>query len=147
MSIRMGAVLLSAMVLILGAGFTSECDAGVKVGYGWSVNPDETKAVNEAVGMMKMYVQRAGAAVNHALADGEIEKGNLLGGVQAYCRGVAFGQLGKEVAKLEPLVAEIKKEMNGKPFIGGFTAGEQGTIPGHGCFHGNLTSSMVVFSE
>lgn len=37
--------------------------------------------------------------------------------------------------------------MNGMPFIGGFTAGEQGTIAGHGCFHGNLSSSLVVFAN
>jgi hypothetical protein len=100
-----------------------------------------------AVGTKRAYVKRAGAIVNHALVNGRIKKKNLIGGIHAYCRGAAFGQLGKEVSKLEPLVSETKKEMNGMPFIGGFTAGEQGNIPGHGCFHGNLSSSMVVFSE
>jgi len=100
-----------------------------------------------AVGIKRAYVKRAGAIVKHALVNGRIKKKNLIGGIHAYCRGAAFGQLGKEISKLEPLVSETKKEMNGMPFIGGFTAGEQGNIPGHGCFHGNLSSSMVVFSE
>lgn len=100
-----------------------------------------------AVGIKKAYIKRAGAIVKLALVNGKIKKKNLIGGIHAYCRGAAFGQLGKEVSKLEPLVGETKKEMNGMPFIGGFTAGEQGNIPGHGCFHGNLSSSMVVFSE
>ena len=45
------------------------------------------------------------------------------------------------------MVGEIHNVMGGKPFIGGFTAGEQGNIPGYGYFHGNLMSSMVVFSQ
>ena len=100
-----------------------------------------------AVGLKDAYIKRAGTIVTHALVNGRIKKKELAGGIHAYCRAAAFGQLGKDVNLLEPLVNEMKKAMPGIPFIGGFTAGEQGNIPGHGCFHGNLSSSMVVFSE
>ena len=100
-----------------------------------------------AVGIKKAYIKRAGAIVRHALVNGRIKKKELLGGVHAYCRGAAFGQLGKDVDQLKPIVEETKKEMNGAPFIGGFTAGEQGNIAGHGSFHGNLSSAMVLFSK
>ena len=44
-------------------------------------------------------------------------------------------------------VRYLGKEMNGKPFIGGFTSGEQGNIKGYGCFHGSLSSAMIVFGD
>ena len=100
-----------------------------------------------ALGTKKTFIKRAGTIVRQALVDGRIKKNELAGAIHAYCRGAAFGQLGKEVIKLQPVVDATKKEMDGKPFIGGFTAGEQGNIRGHGSFHGNLSSSMVVFSE
>jgi hypothetical protein len=37
--------------------------------------------------------------------------------------------------------------MQGKPYIGTFTAGEQGNICGYGIFMGNLTSAMAVFGN
>ncbi len=100
-----------------------------------------------AIGSKKTFIKRAGTIVRHALVDGRIKKNEMVGAIHAYCRGAAFGQLGKEVDKLQPIVDATKDEMNGRPFIGGFTAGEQGNIRGHGCFHGNLSSSMVVFSK
>ena len=75
------------------------------------------------------------------------QKNKLAGAIHAYCRAAAFGQIGKYLEELQKIVFEMKKEMNGKPFIGGFTAGEQGNIKGYGCFHGNLSSSMVIFGE
>ena len=41
----------------------------------------------------------------------------------------------------------MKKAMRDKPFIGGFTAAEQGAISGYGIFNGNLMCLMVVFPK
>ena len=41
----------------------------------------------------------------------------------------------------------INSELGGIPFIGTFTFGEQGFIPGVGNMHGNLVNSMIIFSE
>ncbi len=72
---------------------------------------------------------------------------DIAGGLHIYCGGAAK-TLGLEAdGETDKMVREIKKAMGGKPFIGGFTAGEQGNIPGYGYFHGNLMSSMVIFSE
>lgn len=93
------------------------------------------------------YIKRAGTIITKALVNGRIKKDKLAGAIHTYCRAAAFGQIGKDLEELQKIVFEMKKEMNGKPFIGGFTAGEQGNIKGYGLFHGNLSSSIVVFGE
>ncbi len=45
------------------------------------------------------------------------------------------------------MVNETNKKMKDKPYIGTFTAGEQGNISGYGIFMGNLTSAMAVFGQ
>jgi len=81
------------------------------------------------------------------MVDGKIKMKDIAGGLYIYCAGAAktlgLGA-GDETSKM---VGEIRKAIGGKSFIGGFTAGEQGNIPGYGYFHGNLMSSMVVFSQ
>ncbi|MFC1715248.1 FIST N-terminal domain-containing protein, partial [Candidatus Poribacteria bacterium] len=56
----MRAKTIIAVMLIGIAGsimFSTQCEAAVKIGYGWSINPDETKAVAEAVGMLQKTVE------------------------------------------------------------------------------------------
>jgi hypothetical protein len=103
--------------------------------------------VYNSLSSQKAYAKRAGTIVRQALADGRIKKSHLAGGIHVYCRGAALGQLGQSVESLTVVVEETKKEMGATPFIGGFTAGEQGSIRGHGYFHGNMSSSMVVFGD
>jgi small ligand-binding sensory domain FIST len=85
--------------------------------------------------------------VRQALVDGKVKYSELAGGVHYYCRGAAFSQFGRNREKLQALVNETNKKMKEKPYVGTFTAGEQGNIPGYGIFMGNLTSSMAVFAE
>ena len=81
------------------------------------------------------------------MVNGKIKMKEIVGGLHIYCAGAAktlgLGQ-GDDTDKM---VDEIRKAMGGNSFIGGFVAGEQGNIPGYGFFHGNLMSSMVVFSK
>src|SRR3990167_924961 len=56
----MKAKIITVIMLIGVAGsmmFSAQCEAAVKIGYGWSVNPDETKAVAEAVGMLQKTIE------------------------------------------------------------------------------------------
>jgi hypothetical protein len=98
-------------------------------------------------GNIRALRQRAGAVTIDAMVNGRIKTADVAGGLQLYCAGAAktlgLGE-GQETGKM---VSEIQKVMKGKPFIGAFTAGEQGNIRGYGYFHGNLMSSMVVFSQ
>lgn len=91
--------------------------------------------------------KRAGAVARHAMVNGKIKMKEIAGGLHIYCGGAAktLG-LGHD-NDAERMVDEIRSAMGGRPFIGGFTVGEQGNIPGYGFFHGNLMSSMVVFSR
>ncbi len=95
----------------------------------------------------KALRRRAGLVARDAMVTGRIKMNDLAGGLHIYCAGAAktlgLGQ-GEDTSKM---VKEIRSTMRGRPFIGGFTAGEQGNIPGYGVIHGNLMSSMVVFSE
>ncbi len=69
----------------------------------------------------------------------------MAGGLHIYCAGAAKTLGLEKDGATDKMIRDISKAMNEKSFIGGFTAGEQGTIPGYGFFHGNLMSSMVVF--
>ena len=95
----------------------------------------------------KAYIKRAGTIVHQAMLEGKIKYPDLAGGVHFYCRGAAFSQFGKNKDNLQSLVTETNMKIREKPYIGTFTAGEQGNIIGYGTFMGNLTSSMAVFSE
>jgi len=123
----------------------------------WRFNPDGSLNMGGDIhsGETIYYVeatkralrQRAGLVAREAMVTGRIKMNEVAGGLHIYCAGAAktlgLGD-GDDTGKM---VAEIRDTMDGKPFIGGFTAGEQGNIPGYGFFHGNLMSSMVVFSE
>lgn len=120
-------------------------DPGGELTVGCDIRVGET--VYYVEGDKRALKKRAGAVVKDALVQGRIKVSEIAGGLHIYCRGAAntlgFDQ-GHEVAQM---VAEVQGAMKQRPFIGGFTAGEQGNIPGYGFFHGNLMSSAVVFSE
>jgi hypothetical protein len=132
-------------------------EIGTKVVVPITVNPDlsmitgadisEGEHLYFATASKRAYVKRAGTIVQQALIEGKIRHSELVGGVHYYCRGAAFSQFGKNKENLQALVTETNRKMKDKPYIGTFTAGEQGNIRGYGIFMGNLTSSMAVFSK
>lgn len=132
-------------------------DVGTKVVVPVKVNPDlsmitgadvsEGENLYFATATKKAYIKRAGTIVQQALVEGKIKYSGLAGGLHYYCRGAAFSQFGKNKENLQMLVNETNKKMKDKPYIGTFTAGEQGNIPGYGIFMGNLTSAMAVFGQ
>jgi hypothetical protein len=91
--------------------------------------------------------RRASAVARDAMVNGRIKVKNVAGGLHIYCAGAA------KTIGLEPhgeaarMVEEVRTAMRSTPFIGGFTAAEQGAIPGYGILNGNLMSSMVVFPK
>lgn len=91
--------------------------------------------------------KRAGVVARQALVNGKIKMKDIAGGLHIYCGGAAKTLGLEKGGETEKMVTEIQNKMAGRSFIGGFFAGEQGNIPGYGYFHGNLMSSMVIFSE
>ncbi len=134
-----------------------ENEVGTKVVVPTKVNPDlsmvtgadisEGEQLYFANTTKKAYIKRAGTIVRQAMLEGKIKYPELAGGVHFYCRGAAFSQFGKNKDNLQSLVVETNSKIREKPYIGTFTAGEQGNISGYGIFMGNLTSSMAVFSK
>ena len=134
-----------------------ENEVGTKVVVPIKVNPDlslvtgadisEGEQLYFATTTKKAYIKRAGTIVHQALLEGKIKYSDLAGGVHFYCRGAAFSQFGRNKENLQALVTETNSKIREKPYIGTFTAGEQGNIAGYGLFMGNLTSSMAVFSK
>ena len=132
-------------------------EMGTKVVVPTGVNPDlsmvtgadisEGEHLYFATATHQAYVKRAGTIVQQALLDGKIKYSELIGGIHFYCRGAAFSQFGRNKENLQALVDETNKKIKNKPYIGTFTAGEQGNIKGYGIFMGNLTSSMAVFGH
>ena len=123
----------------------------------WRFNPDgslnmggdihEGDTIYYVEGNKRALRRRAAVVAKSAMVNGKIKMKDIVGGLHIYCAGAAktlgLGQ-GDDTDKM---VDEIRKAMGGNSFIGGFVAGEQGNIPGYGFFHGNLMSSMVVFSK
>jgi hypothetical protein len=123
----------------------------------WKFNPDGSlntggdihngDTIYYVEGNEEALKRRAGVVAKDALVNGKIKMKDIAGGLHIYCGGAAK-TLGLDAGgETDKMVKEIQKAMPGKPFIGGFTAGEQGNIPGYGYFHGNLMSTMVIFSE
>ena len=98
-------------------------------------------------GDQEVLIQRCAAVARNAMIQGDISYRTVAGGVHIYCAG-AGKHLGiGEQGSAARIVDEINLEMKGKPFIGGFLGGEQGTVQGYGFFAGTLMSTMMVFSE
>jgi len=73
----------------------------------------------------------------------KIKKGEGLFALYTYCAGTMLAIPEGERPKMPLLVKEVIGEI---PFIGNFTFGEQGYVPGIGNHHGNLVNSIVIFS-
>lgn len=91
-------------------------------------------------GSREHLISRAGKTVDAATAMLPSGKEELAGGVVVYCGGCMLA-VGDEMPKVAATVAE---SFAGKPFIGCFTFGEQGTLLEKNS-HGNLMISAITF--
>jgi len=73
----------------------------------------------------------------------KLKKGEGLFALYTYCAGTMLAIPEEERPKMSLLVKEVIGDV---PFIGNFTFGEQGYVPGVGNHHGNLVNSIVIFS-
>ncbi len=76
-----------------------------------------------------------------ALGEFKIKKGEALFALYTYCAGTMLAIPEAERPKMPLLVKEVIGDI---PFIGTFTFGEQGFVPGIGNHHGNLVNSIIL---
>ncbi len=107
-------------------------------------NVNEGEEVLLVDGNWEMLLNRAQNTPRKALMSQDIAKGDGYFGVYTFCAGTLLTIPEEERHKM-PLL--INRALGGIPFIGTFTLGEQVFVPGVGNRHGNLISSMLVFSR
>lgn len=92
-------------------------------------------------GDWEILLDRFRTTPTKALEQFKIEKGKALFALYTYCAGTLLAIPEGERAKAPLLVKEVIGDI---PFIGTFTFGEQGFVPGIGNHHGNLVNSIVL---
>lgn len=115
------------------------------IGTGGDLSLFTDIAVGDRVHLMRgspeSLVQRAGLVVTDARANGGWGDGRTAGGLVIYCGGCMLHVRDRmdEVARL------VRDAMDGAPFLGAFTFGEQGAIIDNCNRHGNLMVSALTF--
>lgn len=88
-------------------------------------------------------VNRAGRVTESSIRLNEIDPSKVVGAVIVYCAGCML----TVQDRMDDTCKGINDVLEGKPFVGTFTFGEQGHILGGRNCHGNLMISAVVFGE
>jgi len=92
-------------------------------------------------GSPESLVKRAAAVVNDACAAGGWAREETRGGLVIYCGGCMLHVRDR----MNEVAAQVNLAMDGAPFLGAFTFGEQGAIVDSSNRHGNLMVSGLMF--
>ncbi len=84
---------------------------------------------------------RAGRVASFALRAGELNQDDVAGALMVYCGGCMLSV----ESHLSQVYEGVDAALDGAPFLGTFTFGEQGAMHGAGNRHGNLMISCIVF--
>jgi len=101
-------------------------------------------------GTLESHLVRGPLITRMARAQGRITAEEVAGGIFicCACTHMVLDKLpGFYVENVPKLTAGLNDAFEGKPFIGAFTFGEQGFLPGIGNRHQNLITNMIVFSK
>lgn len=93
-------------------------------------------------GSTDSLVARGGRVVDDALRTGSLENSGIAGGLVIFCAGCML-TLGE---RMPQVVDVFGHAFAGRPFLGGFTFGEQGCFVGGENRHGNLMISVALFA-
>lgn len=88
-------------------------------------------------------ITRSGLVAQFALKKGKITPQQVAGSLLIYCAGCMI----TIEEDLEEVVNRINISLGGTPFLGIFTLGEQGCFRPSENYHGNLMTSIVVFTK
>lgn len=95
-------------------------------------------------GDWELLLNRCQKTPTKALESESLSKEDVSFAIYDFCAGTMLAIPEDERPKMPALV---KNAIGDAPFIGTFTFGEQGHIPGVGNYHSNLVNWMVVFTE
>ncbi|MGR3513183.1 MAG: FIST signal transduction protein [Paracoccaceae bacterium] len=100
------------------------------------------EVLTQMSGTKASLVDRAGRVATLARTAGRIEAEQpIAGALMVYCGGCMLSVRDR----LDEVVEGVSQALDGAPFLGTFTFGEQGQILGAGNRHGNLMISCIVF--
>jgi hypothetical protein len=94
-------------------------------------------------GSMESLVSRAGRVAAEALERAGLPAGEITGALVVFCAGCML----TVKDRMPEVVRGLDAALGGRPFLGGFTFGEQGCLLGGENRHGNLMISVTVFSR
>jgi len=115
-------------------------DGSIRLGTSVEVGDN----IHLMAGTWQIVMERAENIPKKALQKGGISPGEGTFGVLTTCTGLTLSVPENELVKI-PLIMEDK--LDGIPFIGQFTGGEQGHVEGYGNINANLVQSVVVVGE
>ena len=92
-------------------------------------------------GGTETLVHRAGRVADASMRISEIGKSEVSGAIVVYCAGCMLAVRDQ----LQIIRDDLDQALDGKPYIGTFTFGEQGRVLGERNCHGNLMISTLVF--
>ncbi|NRB00809.1 MAG: FIST C-terminal domain-containing protein [Rhodobacteraceae bacterium] len=102
---------------------------------------EEGEFLTQMSGTKASLIERAGRVATLARAAGRMETQPIAGALMVYCGGCMLSVRDR----LGQVVGGVSESLDGAPFLGTFTFGEQGQILGAGNRHGNLMISCIVF--
>ncbi len=94
-------------------------------------------------GSVDSLTSRAGRVAADALSSGGMDAGRISGALAIYCAGCMLAVR----SEMDKVVSSINEVLDGQPFLGAFTFGEQGCFLTGQNQHGNLMISFVVFGK
>jgi hypothetical protein len=106
-------------------------------------NVVEGERLHFMTGSTESLIARGGRVVASAFKSGEFDVSRLAGALVIFCAGCML-TIGEQM----PEVVEVfDRAFDSRPFLGGFTFGEQGCFLGGENRHGNLMVSVVLFAN
>ena len=102
---------------------------------------EEGEQVTLMHGTHQGLVERAGRVASLARQNSDNPVATPLGALMIYCGGCMLSVRDQ----LDDVVSGVSSELDGAPFLGAFTFGEQGSLIQGGNRHGNLMISCIVF--
>ncbi|AHM03617.1 hypothetical protein roselon_01226 [Roseibacterium elongatum DSM 19469] len=102
---------------------------------------DPGERVTLMTGTQQGLTERAGRVAALARAAGGLGNRPISGALMIYCGGCMLSVR----ERLDDVVSGVNTALDGAPFLGAFTFGEQGSLLRAGNRHGNLMISCIVF--
>ena len=105
---------------------------------------EEGQTISIMRGSAEAHALRPPLVIRQARAIGEIEENEVAAGIvlSCACTHMVLGDEG-----VQNIIPAMSAAFGGAPFIGAFTFGEQGPVPGVGNRHQNLIQNVLIFGK